>query len=327
MMKRYQRVLTLSGTTLTNRGLTSGLPGIGKDEWEGWGGGQIMDTDRTKSRTPSQFWEEEERGGVGRKKYTQRYMSEVGTEMDEDDEEEGGFLSSYSSLLLPSAGDEALLLGCRNSEAEGLVAAPPRDPNAPKSSSSSSSRSSGVGKLRMPRPQGFDLWFCSIVDVPCTQSAEWNIFLSFVTDDERMKITRFRFDDDRKRALVSILLQKAFIRHRLGLGLYADADGSSSSGSGAYDGDEDVFSIRRTPEGKPYAFLKGQPGAPTLDGHWNYNLSHHGQFVAIVSHPKYLIGIDLVDISTRSPSIRSAQAYVEMFDRNLEQKELAFILG
>lgn len=222
------------------------------------------------------------------------------TEMDEEDDDEGDFLSSYSNLLLPNS--------AANAPSSGFPCVVPIG--------------DGQKLTRLvPLPPGFDLWFCSIVDVPCTQSAEWNIFLSFVSDDERIKITRFRFDDDRKRALVSILLQKAFIRHRLDQGVGLRTDGGSYD-----DNDDDAFSIRRTQEGKPYAFLKEKSGS-SLGGHWNYNLSHHGQFVAIVSHPKFLIGIDLVDISTRSPSIRSAQAYVEMFDRNLDQKELAFILG
>lgn len=207
-----------------------------------------------------------------------------GAEGNDDDGmgDENDFLDSYASLLTP----------------DGY----------------SSSRTSMPQQQRMAPLSGFDLWYSSIVDVPCTQSAEWNIFLSFVSDEERIKIMKFRFDDDRKRALVSILLQKAFVRHRIGA-------------ANDEDGDTGGFIIRRTPEGKPYASLKGRMATTAQLGHWNYNLSHHGQFVAIVSHPKYIIGIDLVDISTRSPSIRTARSYVEMFDRNLDQKELAFILG
>ena len=45
--------------------------------------------------------------------------------------------------------------------------------------------------------QGNYLWYCTIEDVPCTQSAEWALFLSFVSDEERTKIIRFLRDDDR----------------------------------------------------------------------------------------------------------------------------------
>ena len=154
--------------------------------------------------------------------------------------------------------------------------------------------------------QGNYLWYCTIEDVPCTQSAEWALFLSFVSDEERTKIIRFLRDDDRKRALVSILLQKALIRYHL----------SANNDSG--------FCIRRTPENKPYMLLF--PSAQPL-GSWNYNLSHHGLFVGIASHAQSLVGADLVDILTRSPSIYSARAYIGMFESNLAPKELAFILS
>ena len=162
-----------------------------------------------------------------------------------------------------------------------------------------------------PRPAGSGeyVWHCSIADVPCTQSAEWSMLLSFVTDEERSRILKFRFDDDRKRALVSVLLQKALIRHHL----------CASTDKG--------FCIRRTKENKPYMLVKMSETVSSPSGLWNYNLSHHGQFVGIASHSRLLVGADLVDVQTRSPSIHSARAYVEMFERNLDPKEFSFILA
>lgn len=167
--------------------------------------------------------------------------------------------------------------------------------------------SDGVDVVVDQAEKGSYIWHCTIEDLPCTQSADWNVFMSFVTDEERIKILKFRFDDDRKRALVSILLQKALVRHHLNTTL------------------DDGFVIKRTTENKPYVVLL-KDGSTKPIGHWNYNLSHHGQFVGIASHPRLLVGADLVDISTRAPSIRSARAYIEMFERNLDPKELSFIL-
>jgi len=153
-------------------------------------------------------------------------------------------------------------------------------------------------------------WHCTIADVPSAQSAEWSQLLSFVNTEERTKILKFRYDDDRKRALVSILLQKALIRHYLG------------------HSTDEGFVIRRTPENKPYMLIKNitdETAKPP--GLWNYNLSHHGQFVGIASHARLLVGVDIVDIGTRSPSINNSRAYVEMFERNLDPKELSFILS
>lgn len=157
---------------------------------------------------------------------------------------------------------------------------------------------------------GHYTWYCSIADVPCTQSAEWTTFLAFTTDEERARILRFRIEDDRKRALVSVLLQKALIRHHLGI--------TSNEG----------YCILRTAENKPYMLLMSGGGDTEQrkpERKWNYNLSHHGQFVGIASHQRFLVGADVVDINTRSPSIKSARAYVDVFERNLARKELEFI--
>lgn len=157
---------------------------------------------------------------------------------------------------------------------------------------------------------GHYMWYCSIADVPCTQSTEWTTFLSFTTDEERARILRFRLEDDRKRALVSLLLQKALIRHHLGI--------TSNDG----------YCIQRTAENKPYMLLisgGGDTEQRKPERNWNYNLSHHGQFVGIASHQRFLVGADVVDINTRSPSIKSARDYVDVFERNLARKEFDFI--
>ena len=62
-------------------------------------------------------------------------------------------------------------------------------------------------------------------------------------------------------------------------------------------------------------------------GTWNYNLSHHGKYVGIASHPKYLVGCDIVDLSTRTRVVKSCASYLELFRNQLSQYERDFILS
>ena len=60
---------------------------------------------------------------------------------------------------------------------------------------------------------------------------------------------------------------------------------------------DNSFDILRSPENKPYAKLKSESYVgksestekKSLDT-WNFNLSHHGSYVGIVSHPELLVG-------------------------------------
>ena len=81
------------------------------------------------------------------------------------------------------------------------------------------------------------------------------------------------------------------------------------------------YEIRRTKENKPYAF------SPTKEiGIWNYNVSHHGEYVCIVSHPKLIVGIDVVDKRTRSPFAKSVHEFVNMFKSQFTAIEMHNIL-
>ena len=64
------------------------------------------------------------------------------------------------------------------------------------------------------------IWYCDIneliVDTDNKESA-WHVYWQTLNDAELKKVDEYLFPDDKKRALVSILLQKAAIRHRLGL--------------------------------------------------------------------------------------------------------------
>ncbi|XP_016649984.1 PREDICTED: L-aminoadipate-semialdehyde dehydrogenase-phosphopantetheinyl transferase-like isoform X2 [Prunus mume] len=80
--------------------------------------------------------------------------------------------------------------------------------------------------------------------------------------------------EDRKRALVSRLLQYALVNEVLAI---------------PYD----EIIIKRTLEGKPYL----ECGDVCADfPNFNFNASHHGDYVAIASEPLCLVGLDIVSI-------------------------------
>ncbi len=97
------------------------------------------------------------------------------------------------------------------------------------------------------------------------------------------------------------------------------------------------YSIHRTAENKPYVKFD-----KSINTNWNYNVSHHGKYVAIASHAHCSIGthfflsavpyhsyslihigIDIVDITTRSNICHSSSEYINMFAKQLHPSELA----
>ncbi|XP_020580377.1 L-aminoadipate-semialdehyde dehydrogenase-phosphopantetheinyl transferase-like isoform X2 [Phalaenopsis equestris] len=88
---------------------------------------------------------------------------------------------------------------------------------------------------------------------------EWNRFIRY---------------EDRKRALVSRLLQYTLVHDIFGIPI-------------------DKILIKRTAEGKPYL-----PNADlALFPNFNFNASHHGNYVGIASEPSFLVGFDIVSDS------------------------------
>ncbi|XVE81150.1 hypothetical protein DITRI_Ditri15bG0039600 [Diplodiscus trichospermus] len=103
-------------------------------------------------------------------------------------------------------------------------------------------------------------------------TGDFSFALSLLPQHHHSSITRFVKMDDRKRALISLLLQYALVHEVVGV-QYQD------------------IVIKRTPEGKP--FLEG--GCVCFDHpNFNFNVSHHGDYVAIASEPLCLVGVDIV---------------------------------
>ncbi|XVF84473.1 hypothetical protein PTKIN_Ptkin17bG0039600 [Pterospermum kingtungense] len=101
---------------------------------------------------------------------------------------------------------------------------------------------------------------------------DFSFALSFLPQHHHSSITRFVKEEDRKRALISRLLQYALVHEVLGIPY------------------QDIV-IKRTSEGKPFL----ECGRVCFDlPNFNFNVSHHGDYVAIASEPLCLVGLDIV---------------------------------
>ncbi|XP_061365001.1 uncharacterized protein LOC133308399 [Gastrolobium bilobum] len=101
---------------------------------------------------------------------------------------------------------------------------------------------------------------------------DFSFALSLLPSHEHSSVTRFINMEDRKRALVSRILQYALV----------------------YDVMEIPFGeiiIKRTLEGKPYLVYDN---FGLRFPNFNFNVSHHGDYVAIASEPVCLVGLDIV---------------------------------
>ncbi|KAL6580832.1 hypothetical protein OROMI_006755 [Orobanche minor] len=103
----------------------------------------------------------------------------------------------------------------------------------------------------------------------------FSLAMSVLPQHEHSSITRFLKLEDRIRALVSRLLQYALLHQVLGIPF-------------------NEIIIRRTHQGKPFLVC----GSMKLRyKNFNYNVSHHGDYVAIASEPICLVGLDIVSHS------------------------------
>ncbi|CAA2973702.1 L-aminoadipate-semialdehyde dehydrogenase-phosphopantetheinyl transferase-like isoform X1 [Olea europaea subsp. europaea] len=126
--------------------------------------------------------------------------------------------------------------------------------------------------------------------------------MSFLPNHEYSSITRFVELEDQKRALVSRLLQYALVHQVLGIPF-------------------DEIIIRRTPEGKPYLVCDNMKLAFP---NFNFNASHHGDYVAIASEPICLVGLDIVSHSV--PKNETAYEFVQNFSSYFSSSEWNHIM-
>ncbi|KAL8533295.1 hypothetical protein ACS0TY_009621 [Phlomoides rotata] len=140
----------------------------------------------------------------------------------------------------------------------------------------------------MELEKGVKRW---VVDISKWEPTPHNfsLALSLLPHHDHSSITRYVKLEDRKRALVSRLLQYALVHQVLGIPF-----------------DEIIF--RRTPEGKPFLVCDDlKSGFPNF----NFNVSHHGDYVAIASEPVCLVGVDIVSYTI--PVDDTAEKFIQSF--------------
>uniref|UniRef100_A0A0D9XWM6 holo-[acyl-carrier-protein] synthase n=1 Tax=Leersia perrieri TaxID=77586 RepID=A0A0D9XWM6_9ORYZ len=125
--------------------------------------------------------------------------------------------------------------------------------------------------------------------------AEFRAAAALLPPHDRPAIDRFVKEDDRKRALVSRLLQYSLVHHALGIPPHR-------------------IRINRTLEGKPY--LENKIVAfPSF----NFNTSHQGEYVGIASEPLCLVGLDIVSVS--KPPGETVLEFIKNFTSYLTDHE------
>lgn len=169
------------------------------------------------------------------------------------------------------------------------------------------------------------VWFVHIDDHFLEESFQ-DILHYKLTEAERQKVTKFMFMEDRKRALLSILLQHALIRETFHFTSSAHYDIlRSKEVSTAPHNLLLLDSNPLIPQNKPYLQVHDSKHKADV-GRWNFNVSHHGKYVGIVSQSHALVGLDIVDTKTRSQGINDVHEYVTMFSAQLTDYELSAIL-
>lgn len=133
---------------------------------------------------------------------------------------------------------------------------------------------------------GVRRWLVKISDWNPTNE-KFKSIVSFFPLHEQSAISRFMMFEDKKRALVSRLLQYS-LAHEI------------------FSIPYDKIAIHRTNEGKPYLVMKN-----SLLPNFNFNISHHGNYVGIASEPMCLVGMDIM--SNDIPKNESALDFLKNF--------------
>ncbi|CAM9434623.1 unnamed protein product, partial [Ectocarpus fasciculatus] len=118
--------------------------------------------------------------------------------------------------------------------------------------------------------------------------------LQGLPERDRARVLKYRNVKDRHHSLVSVLMQRSLIQR-------------------TFQVTEEEYSILRTAENKPYLCLGPRDGEK---GTWNYNVSHQGDFVCILSHPRLLVGVDIVEVKLRATWRAGVPAYIDLFKGN-----------
>ncbi|KAI3917026.1 hypothetical protein MKX01_003475 [Papaver californicum] len=140
--------------------------------------------------------------------------------------------------------------------------------------------------------RGIKRWLVSISQWNPTRD-EFSFILSVLPLHEHSSITRFVKFEDRKRAIISRLLQYALVHQ-------------------VFEIPFDEIRIKRTVEAKPYLETDGE----NMEfPNFNFNVSHHGDYVAIASEPLCMVGLDIVSLV--NPNQETALEFIKNFSSYL----------
>eukprot|EP00743_Colponemidia_sp_Colp-15_P011427 GILK01012748.1.p1 GENE.GILK01012748.1~~GILK01012748.1.p1 ORF type:complete len:315 (-),score=53.15 GILK01012748.1:131-1075(-) len=135
---------------------------------------------------------------------------------------------------------------------------------------------------------------------------EWQAALNLLTAEEKAKVLRFLRMEDRKRAFCSRLMQRLLIYHLFGL-KWTDI----------------VF--KRTKEDKPFwempPHIQDRFNWPLF----NFNVTHHGDHVALASEVDSLVGIDIMSIDTQPRGSKNIEEFFSIFKDNFTANEWTVI--
>ncbi len=148
-----------------------------------------------------------------------------------------------------------------------------------------------------------------IVDISTWEpgDAEWQLLLGAVPEADGTKVMRFVQFADKKRALVSRLLQRRVCHEATGC-MYNDVK------------------IERTKGGKPYMANKPAATAMASAPNFNFNVSHEGKFVVLATEPWMVCGVDVAaPEAARGGKKREFDETLRMMTSQLTKAEMAVI--
>lgn len=127
--------------------------------------------------------------------------------------------------------------------------------------------------------------------------SEWTLAARCVQREEKERIAQFVFAKDAKSAMAGRLLIRKLVCEKMGF---------------AWDG----FRLERTARGKP--FLPRTSSTPGVT-HWNFNVSHQGEYAVLAAEPGRQVGVDVM--KTSRPGSRSVQEFFRIMNRQFTDLE------
>ncbi|KAK9961737.1 hypothetical protein ABG768_007137 [Culter alburnus] len=127
--------------------------------------------------------------------------------------------------------------------------------------------------------------------------SEWTLAARCIQPEEKDRIGQFVFNKDAKSAMAGRLLIRKLVCEKMGF---------------AWDG----FRLERTARGKPY--LPRPSSGPSIT-HWNFNLSHQGDYAVLAAEPGRQVGVDVM--KTSRPGSSSVQEFFRIMNRQFTDLE------